>query len=189
MQGGKAMQSAKLLAAVILCAGLTACATVSVTTDYDPEADFSTLQNYAWDDHQQSPDDALAKNPLIRKRVKLAIDNALRDKGFNLVSPGKADFVVVTHAGVKERMQVTNWGRYGWYDPWWGPYGGQVDVSYYQYGTLVIDMVDHVEKDLIWRGLGKGIVREARSAEQSQKYIDETVSKILADFPPGAKEN
>ena len=181
------MQIAKALAVGLLLMMLAACASVSVKTDFDAAVDFSKLKSYAWDNHQPSPDDALAKNPLVRKRVKQAIDRSLEAKGFDLTTQAEADFVVVTHAGVKERMQITNWGRYGWYDPWWGPYGGSVDVSYYQYGTLVIDIVDQRKKELIWRGLGTGIVRETETPEQSQEIIDETVDKILADFPPVAK--
>jgi hypothetical protein len=95
-----------------------------------------------------------------------------------------ADFTVVIHAGVQERMRVTNWGGYGWYDTWWGPYGGRVDVSYYTQGTLVIDMVDQVSKELAWRGLGEGIVREYNDPEEMEKDIRRTVEEILKSFPP-----
>ena len=94
-----------------------------------------------------------------------------------------ASFVVVTHAGVREKMQVTNWGSYGWYDPWWGPYGGGgVDVSQYDEATLVIDMVDSRDKKLAWRGKATKVV--TGSAAQDPVELRKIVAQILRDFPP-----
>jgi hypothetical protein len=163
---------------------LASCSSVSVKHDYDRETDFQQYKTYAWSE-QAMPGDALAQNPLVKKRVQVAVDETLRSKGYSLTELEQADFVVVTHAGIKERMRVQDWGRYGWYDPWWGPYGGRVDVSYYEEGTLVIDIVDAKEKELVWRGMGTGIVKQYAKPEKMQKDIDQDVTKILAAFPPG----
>ncbi len=93
--------------------------------------------------------------------------------------------MVVIHGGVEERARVNRWGDYRWYDPWWGPYGGTIEVSYYEQGTLVIDIVDPVDKELAWRGIATGIVREGG---RSQKELDEIVSKVLRTFPPKGKK-
>ena len=70
--------------------------------------------------------------------------------------------------------------------PGGGPMGGRTDVSYYEEGTLVIDIVDTKEKELAWRGLGTATLRE-RDAESQQKFLDATCAKILKDFPPTTK--
>jgi len=163
---------------------LAACSSVSVKHDYDTETDFSKYRNYAWMD-REIPGDELAKNPLIKKRVQVAVDATLASKGYTLTEFEKADFVVVIHAGIKERMRIQDWGRYGWYDPWWGPYGGRVDVSYYEEGTLVVDIIDAKAKELVWRGMGTGIVKAYSKPEKMQKAMDEDVTKILSAFPPG----
>lgn len=172
------------LSLAILLIILASCSSFSVKHDYDRETDFQQYKTYAWSE-QEIPGDVLAKNPLVKKRLKIAVDETLRSKGYSLIELDKADFVVVTHAGIKERMRVENWGRYGWYDPWWGPYGGRVDVSYYEEGTLVIDIVDAKEKELVWRGMGTGIVKRYAKPEKMQKDIDQDVTRILAAFPPG----
>jgi hypothetical protein len=169
--------------------GLLGCATVSIQTDYDPSVDFKRYETYAWDTEQQTPSDALARDPLMRKRIKKAVDQVLQEKGFRLKTAGSVDFTVVVHAGVKERMRVTNWGSRGWYDPWWGPYGGQVDVSYYTEGTLVIDVIDADTRELAWRGINEGIVREYADVEQMEKSIQETVREILKAFPPDVENS
>jgi len=52
-------------------------------------------------------------------------------------------------------------------------------------GTLVIDIVDKAKKELIWRGLGTGVVQNYSDHEKLQASIDEYVRKILNNFPPG----
>lgn len=159
------------------------CSSVSVTTDYDPATDFSAYKNYAWHTGKTIPGDELAKDPLVKKRFVNAIDKILKSKGCKKVESG-ADFVVVIHAEVKDKMQVTNtggYGGYGWYDPWWGPYGGATMVSHYEEGTLVIDFVDTKEKELSWRGLA---TKTLGSGPLEQNEIDDIVHKVLNKFPP-----
>jgi hypothetical protein len=174
------------------------CSSLKVATDFDPSQDFSKYKTYRWATTKEvNPNDALAKAPLIKKRVITGIDLALQEKGFVLANEDQEpDFVVMTHAGTKEKMQVYNtggygYGRYGgWYDPWWGPYGGSTQVSYYEEGSLVIDIVDWTEKELSWRGIGTGIIKEGPSdKEEAQEEINIIVSKILADFPPGGPQH
>jgi hypothetical protein len=175
-----------ILASALVTVGMTlaACSSVSISSDYDPSTDFSQYKDYAWYSGKNIPGDALAANPLLQRSVVAAIDKLLAKRGFVKVDEGEADFIVVTHAGMKEKMRVTDWGSYGWYDPWWGPYGGRVDVSYYDEGTLVIDFVDSQEKQLTWRGLAKGTVRDEPTSAERQKRLEELVTDILADFPP-----
>lgn len=174
------------------------CSSLKVATDFDPTQDFSKYKTYRWaTTNEVNPNDALAQNPLIRKRVVAGIDKALQSKGFVLAGEDvEPDFVVMTHAGTKEKMNVTNtggygYGRYGgWYDPWWGPYGGSTHVSYYEEGSLVIDIVDWTEKELSWRGVGTGVVKEGQQdAEEMQERLNEITAKILADFPPGGPQH
>lgn len=178
------MSYLKYILFIAVLSGLMGCASISVKTDYDRSVDFRRFRTYSWDGGQKMMDDALMRDPLLRKRIKRAVDQVLQEKGFVLDTADGADFTVVIHAGVQERMRVTNWGGYGWYDTWWGPYGGRVDVSYYTQGTLVIDMVDQVSKELAWRGLGEGIVREYNDPEEMEKDIRRTVEEILKSFPP-----
>ena len=174
------------------------CSSLKVATDFDPTQDFSKYKTYRWATTKEvNPNDALAQNPLIKKRVVAGIDAALQQKGFVLADDAaEPDFVVMTHAGTKEKMQVYNtggygYGRYGgWYDPWWGPYGGSTQVSYYEEGSLVIDVIDWQEKELSWRGVGTGVVKESQQdAEEMQERINEITSKILTDFPPGGPQH
>ncbi len=189
------MKTISLSIVTIIILALVGCSSLKVTTDFDPSQDFNSYKTYRWATTEEAnPNDALAQNPLVKKRVIAGIDKALQDKGFVLVEKGSGpDFVVITHAGVKEKMNVTQTGGYrgyGWYDPWWGPYGGSTHVSYYEEGSLVIDIIDWTEKELSWRGIGTGVVKERQQdAEEMQLRINEITAKILADFPPGGPQH
>ncbi len=189
------MKTISLSIVTIIILALVGCSSLTVTTDFDASQDFNSYKTYRWATTEEvNPNDALAQNPLVKKRVIAGIDKALQNKGFVLVEKGSGpDFVVITHAGVKEKMNVTQTGGYrgyGWYDPWWGPYGGSTHVSYYEEGSLVIDIIDWTEKELSWRGIGTGVVKERQQdAEEMQLRINEITAKILADFPPGGPQH
>ncbi len=131
--------------------------------------------------------DVLSKNTLVKKRVLKSLEKALTEKGYTLSETEEADFVVVAQAGVKERMQVTNWGGYGWYGPGWGTYG-HTDVSYYEQGSLVINIVDAKRKELVWRGVATGTLKDYSDAAQMQADLDKTIGKVLDNFPPPEKK-
>ncbi len=178
---------------------LVGCSSIQVSTDYDPTADFSKYKSFGWPTGDRPPDDALAKNPLLAKRIEASIGQAIEARGFTMQEGGMPDIVIITHGGTQEKMQVTNYstgyyGGYGGYhgygmrDPWgYGGYGGtRTDVSYYEEGTLVIDFIDTDTKELVWRGMGTKILGSGTDPEKVQANVDKMVEKMLATFPPGA---
>lgn len=165
------------------------CSSVSVTSDYDPSADFSMLKTYQWIPFQ-GDDDALAKVPLVQKRAMNAVEKALAAKGYRLLADGVPDFYVAVHAGVQDKINVTDYGYAygGWWGPY-GPYGHNIDVSYYTEGTLFVDIIQkRADKhELMWRGAGTGMVAPPDDPQTAQEKADAVAAKILADFPPETK--
>lgn len=167
---------------------LISCSSVKVTTDHDPEIDFSKYNTYLWYTGEMPTDDQLNANPLVKKRVASSVEKALESKGFTKDEDGQADMVVIIHAGSKDKMQVTNYGYggygYGGYFGGWGGYGGGTDVYHYEEATLIIDLIDLELKELVWRGTGTGTVKNYSDQQEMQEAIDEVVAKIMNDFPP-----
>jgi len=169
---------------------MIACSSVTYKQDFDPEYDFNAFKTYRWASAKETnPQDELQKYPLIYKRVVSAVDKVLAAKGMTKVKSGESDVVIVAHAGMKERMQVSQTGGYyggyrGWYDPWWGPYGGTTHVSYYEEATLVVDMVSWETKELAWRGLATGTVRENQTGEEQQERLDKIALEMFKNYPP-----
>ncbi len=171
---------------------LASCSSVTVKSDYDPSVDFSQFKTFAMYTGKTIPGDELNQHPLVKKRVENNIKEELERKGFKLVDESEADFIVVPHAGVKDKTQITNWGGagygYGWYDPWWGPYGSRVDVNQYEESTLVIDIVSTKNKQMAWRGMGTGIVKDYSNPEDQNENVKKYVTRILSEFPPHKKK-
>ncbi|RKY95650.1 MAG: DUF4136 domain-containing protein [Ignavibacteriae bacterium] len=169
------------------------CSSVDVTTDHDPEIDFSKYKTYLWYGGEMPADDKLNANPLVKKRVASSVENVLESKGFTKGADGQADMVVIIHAGSKERMQVTDFGYggygyggygYGRYGGGWGGYGGGTSVHYYEETTLIIDLIDVELEELVWRGSGTGTVKDYSDQQEMQEAIDYVVATIMYDFPP-----
>ncbi|MFC1569812.1 DUF4136 domain-containing protein, partial [bacterium] len=53
-------------------------------------------------------------------------------------------------------------------------------VVHYQTGTLVIDMVDAKQKEVVWQGVGKGVLDRFDPSTDLVKAVEE----VLKKFPP-----
>jgi hypothetical protein len=167
-----------------LIALLYSCSSLDISTDYDPTQDFSKYKTYRWARiKERDPNDVLTKNLMMRKRVVVAVNKGLQEKGFEKLDRGKPDFIVFVHAGVQQKTNVYYHGGYH-YGGWWGPYGGYSSVSTYKQGTLVVDIVDTEEKELSWRGIASDVVQSYSDPEALQEELDYVISIMLEDFPP-----
>ena len=185
------------MVALLMLAG---CSSYSIVSDYDNTIPFGSYKTYRWSGEGGSKisDDILAKNPLIYKHIKSSVDRELAAKGFVMKQSGPADFTVSVHAGIRERVAVGPptvgfayrsgyyRGRHGggytafYYDPY-GPYPR---LTYYEEGTLIIDVIDTKADDIAWRGVARGILKDYDSSAEMRREIDEIVTKILIQFPP-----
>jgi hypothetical protein len=167
------MRNTISLFALLLLAG---CSPITVHHDYDPNEDFSTLRRWAF---ASSPTPATGSNSqvsgLTYDRIRRAIEDQLTLKGYQKLD-SNPDFLVRTHAGAGQKLEVEPGYGYGW------GYGNQVQAV--DEGTLVIDILSVKEKRLVWRGTGSGALDPNLDPEQRDARIRETVQKILADFPP-----
>lgn len=178
---------------------LAGCSAISVVSDYDSSVPFGSYRTYRWSADTPAPngDDLLVRNPLIYKRIRNAVDRELQYKGFVQKEKGAVDFTVTVHAGIRERVMVEQptisfaWrqgyyrGRHGYYSGvWYDPYGPYPRMTYYEEGTLVIDIYDGRSGEMAWRGIGSGILRYYDSTEAMHRDLDAAVGKVLAKFPP-----
>ena len=167
---------------LVACGGGT-----SVTSDYDPSADFSSYQTYSWAERTPAgDDDPRVYNSVTMRRVRTAVERALGDKGFEKVD-SSGDFMVAWHGALEGRMSYrTINGHYGY---GWGWYGGMGASSTYvnewDEGTLLVDLIDGRSNELVWRGSATGTVDQGESTPvEAQRMLDEAASRLLETFPP-----
>lgn len=165
--------------AIILAPG---CSSITVNQDYNTNFDFSKWKTFGFIPIPESA----GIDQINATRLGDAAKKQLEAKGYKLAEP--ADFGVAFHFGKQQVTDVQSYGYgYGWggYGGYYGP-GGGVDVTQYEQGTLLIDLIDMKDNKLEWRGTGQGALQDNPSIEDRQANIDSAVSQILAQFPPGA---
>ena len=171
---------------------LSGCSTLSVDYDFDQKANFSQYKKYDW---LPFPKD-MKVDELNRARFVTAVEDNLAKKGFNQNS-SKPDFVIATHFGKENKVDITNWGYSYAPNGYYGGYGyrhsgyagshvntGGVSVYEYEQGTLILDLVDANTKKLIWRATAKAIISPASTPEKQTEKIKNAVQEILENFPP-----
>lgn len=164
------------LAAALALACFASCSSLETNVDYDTQADFTGLSRYAW------LEDAKPEGSINAMRVRRAVDEILRSRGYAL-DPAQPDFLVSSYVDTKERVQVTDHGyTYSRWGGWYGP--RYTDVYQYTEGNLVIDLVDAKSRTLIWRGTASKVVDPGWDPERLETEIHEVVTKLLEDFPP-----
>jgi hypothetical protein len=177
---GEAMRRFVLtgLAAVLLSPVL-ACSTMTVRADHDSQHDFSAYDSFAIFERQGKEKKQPQMSPLVDRRIGAAMAAELEAKGFASASPRDADFLVTFYTAVRRRVVVHHSGWYGWRR--WGWHGGTRWVNSYPEGTLVIDIIDRRDRQLVWRGVGEGAFTNSNPSDEK---VAKRVGKILKTFPP-----
>jgi len=187
---GSPVRRAGRSCAALLTLGLAmsvGCSGVRVTTDFDPDAEFSGFKKYAWlpDEPGQGGDPRL-HNDLIDARVRSSVDRGLADRGFEKVSLASANFLVTYYLGLETRIDVQTvhssfrYSRRGWS----GSVGTDTRVRQYERGTLLLDVLDPGSTRLVWRGSADSRVNSRSDPARRDQQIDAAVQSILNRFPP-----
>lgn len=179
----------RVLLVLFLISLLSACSGTKNTFDYDSSTDFSQIKTYQWN---LQTSEAFAKaNPLIDKRIISAIEDSLSRKG--VVKAESADIKVSYMVGFEKKLKTgglsagvgmsvgkSNRGHINLSS------GNQVKQTIE--GTLIIDMTDTKNNDLIWRSTTVKPVKDRdASPEDSKKRIGQLVYQMFENFPPNKK--
>lgn len=168
---------------------LQACSGIKVSQDYDQNYDFAVLETFAWQPNDNN-DYGISDNDLLDGRIRTAIVDNLSAKGFSLVESGPADFHISYHFTVEQKLSTsgtTGTVSVGGYTR--GRYGGiaigtGTQVQTYDEGRLSVDVIDTNQAKLVWRGISTQTVSTHSDPERTTERINETIDKILAQFPP-----
>lgn len=186
-----------LACAAMACGGANA----SVVTDYDPEASFEGYRTFDLLDEGSGLEEDRIDIEQVEGWIETNLEAALVEKGYERVTDGTADFMVGYHLAMNGELSVRtmNTGyRYaaGWgWNNWGmgngptlgvrdGPGGQSSYRQYYDEGTIVIDVMDHGSRSLVWRGAVRGEVDMNKAPNERRHAIERIVRQVLHDFPP-----
>ena len=178
---------ARVLAALLLAA-LCACSTLRISSDYDPDFEFSGFRSWDWlTGTPAGTVDPRLPTGLVEERIRAALEKHLAARGYVRSGSGTPDFRVGYHAAVQDKVDVRTINRAYGYGPGWGAGRGQFTSSTYvrEYaeGTLILDFVDSRSNRLVWRGSAQAEVYSYSTPEQREARIDDAVAQILETFP------
>jgi hypothetical protein len=165
---------------------VTATFSQQVKTDYDRNTDFSQYKTYSWEQVQ-------TQNPLWVDRIKTAVNAALAAKGWTEVDSGGNVSIMAMEMTQTHQTLDTYYdgigGGWGWRRRFGGFGGGFEDTTTtletFRVGTLVVDLFDPGNKNLIWRGSLSDVLSDKSS--KNIKNLDKGVMKLFDQFPPHAK--
>ena len=183
----RALLGVVLLAAIGFAAFAHGCASVSVATDFDRNADFSHFRTYSFlGGHiwvNGVPDDG---NTLVKDRIRASVVAALAARGMT-ESTDKPDLYVTYMAGARRRTEIEatapfspGVGPYWGVGGWWGPMYTDWWARTYTEGTLIIDLIDAPARKLVWRAYAQSEISTPASAEKIGKSVD----KAFKNYPP-----
>jgi hypothetical protein len=173
-------------AAVLLMAG---CASgPDVRGDFDPAADFGRFKTFGF--VAQAGTDTVEARSITTTLLQNAAAREMEARGY--VRSDTPDLVINFHGRLEERVDIQSrpapsmgptWGYRGWGGSPWGGWGGtEVTTRRYNVGTLVMDLVDLEQRQMVFQGtLQTNVSNEMlRNREQS---INTLVTQMFAKFP------
>ena len=157
-----------------------------VRVDFNHGIHFSCYKTYRW---VQSPDapssQAQFPNQLMQERIARSVDEALAARGLQRVTTG-GDLLI------SYQFQVTRQPQYFTFSDGWGPgwdwgwgWGNGFAVTTAEdilQGTLVLDMVDANQQQLVFQGTSTQAI-SSRPEKNSRKLI-KAVNEIFQRYPP-----
>src|SRR6188768_3895080 len=158
--------------ALLLALFLTGCVAttpVEVSTDFDRSVNFGQYRTFKWfqDKPTAGVDSAYKYNTFLDQRIRNAVEAQLTRRGLTKTESNSDlliayDVKVITKQSARPDYAYAPGFGYG-YSYW---YGYRYDYGYsrfnrpmlieeYKDGTIIIDLVDAKDKQLIWRGWGQ----------------------------------
>jgi hypothetical protein len=172
--------------ATITATALVACGpSVRVTTMAAPDTrvgqfrTFRVLTPPPRRDGRREPGDPMLVNSISNQALQSNIADAFIARGY-ILDPIAPSFTVAYYASARERLDLSLWD-YGYRGRWGGFRNMDPIPVYYTEGTVVIDVIDAVTNDLVWRG--RGTERTTDDPGAYQKSQRDAVAAIVRKFP------
>ena len=167
-----------------------------VESHYDSNFDFSSLKHYRW---FELPGDVEAEELMIQ-RLRNAVDQQMETKGFkqSLESPdflismqGFKDTAILAATRGTSYQRGNAGGTRGnpSADSLRGRQYRQTGYSpnVYEEGELTLTLINAANDQPVWEGIATGLIQSNNSPESREKRTQDTIARLLADFPPVKK--
>lgn len=194
MKTVKPRTTISLIASILLMTGCASQPEINVSTDYSM-ANFDQFSSYQWLP-QDKGEGHRVENELIGNRVTTSINETLISKGYHQTEM-TPDIYVHYSVTTANKVDVDNNQTYEGYAPgftWRRGYGAQatqskievMETSIVQYteGSLMVDIIDPKNMQIIWRGIGTKKLPEYFDHDITDRVVNNIVAATLENYPP-----
>jgi hypothetical protein len=162
-----------------------------VRSDYDRSADFGQYRTYGF---VTNPDtDTREFKSMATQMLEAAASREMEARGYQRAN--EPDLVINFQGKLEEKTDIVStpapyygpsWGYGGWYGAPYGGYGfgGGTDVSTrrYNYGTVIVDVVDRRKRQVVWQGGVEGEVSK-KALENREQSINHVIAELFQQYP------
>jgi hypothetical protein len=179
MMSMKTKKSIQIVAG--LCAGLLGCCGLGIAQNvyYNsmPGTNFAKFHTFRWVGYIGRFEQV---NQILAQEIQDAVVGQLTGKGFTQTNADNADLIVGFQVAIQQQRQWNAWGGGGF------RFGGmgQATSSTIDNGTLVVDMYDVANKQLVWTGRATKTVNPSGNQQKNLNNLNKAVAKLLKNFPP-----
>lgn len=170
------------------------CGEAKTWNDFDPDADFKSFKTFSLVAGIDMTKTGILDDPERRMRIANFVSGTLERRGLREIPRDeKHNLAVRVWVAIRDResTHVVSYptSYWGGYDPFWhGPwayYYDEIVVENYVEGTLIIDLLNPANKELVWRTYLKEDIRDrAKAYDSAKKHLDSAFSK----YPPSEKD-
>jgi hypothetical protein len=164
-----------------------------VRTQIAPNANFASRHTFRiLEAHRRGPEaspsniDPMLNGSMTYQALRDAIRTDFESRGYRY-DPQSADFDVAYYAVAREKVdwEMWDWG-YRW-RPW--PLN-ETPVAYTE-GTLIINVIDPVSKDMLWHGSARAVVSDNPDTYTMEltKAASTTINRFPAASPTATAQN
>ena len=165
-----------------------------VSADYDKKTDFDQYTSFSmhpWEDDISTPIPEMAKKQLLE-----AAKNEMIKRGYTFKEKG-GDLTVGLSVLIEEKIEYRSdgsvsygfgYGGYGYYGAYGMGYTSPTTFRsyYYNEGTIIVDIFDEKNKNLVWQGYGFDRLDE--NPHKNQEKIDVYMRYIFQKYPGKVKQ-
>ena len=168
------------------------CSSIKVSQDFKIGTDFRSLKTFNWKSKDQiKTGDIRIDSTLINDRIRMATEKELLKKGLAKVTNRTPDFHISYNYNISKKIHsrpITTTARYSYGAPHYHHRTTSLitgtNINEYDEILLIIDFIKPSTEIILWRGISTQIYEAHTNPIQTTKGIDETITKILAQFPP-----
>jgi len=170
----------KIIAAVFTGLLFSACSSLSVNVDYDPDFDFSLQNSFAIVHYNKEGEDTLFNDRLIE-----ALETELLAKRYIKKDKDTTDLIFVFHVNVENKTDIdTDYIRLGYSRYGYSGHMMATTRTYkYKKGTLIIDALNPKDNKIVFRSIATDILKTHNTPEERTEYLNKVINEAMKDFP------